>query len=70
MSLLENTPNGDYLINFAAVNRLNADPLATIIQGLTADKELLFEFQFETKGPCAAAWNSSIAYGLTNLQIN
>ncbi|WNC68926.1 aryl-sulfate sulfotransferase [Thalassotalea nanhaiensis] len=66
----ESSVTGDYLVNFAAVNRLNSEPIATIIQGVNEDKELMFEFQFETKAPCAAAWNSSIVYGLTDLQVN
>ena len=65
----ESSVAGDYLVNFAAVNRLNSEPIATIIQGVNEDKELMFEFQFDTKAPCAAAWNSSIVYGLTDLQV-
>jgi len=66
----ETKSNGDYLVNFAAVNRLNAEPVTTVIQGINEDKSLLFEFKFETQKPCFAAWNSSIVNGLDALTIN
>ncbi|MEW6999430.1 aryl-sulfate sulfotransferase [Colwelliaceae bacterium BS250] len=62
--------DGDYLINYSAVNRLNGEPLLAIIQGVNENKELLFEYQFELELPCEAGWNSTIAYQLTDLQIN
>lgn len=61
--------NGDYLVNFASVNRLNSDPLHTLIQGINEHGDLLFEFKFEFPTPCVAAWNTSIVEGLNDLQM-
>ncbi len=62
--------NGDLLVNYSAVNRLNEEPLSNIVQGINKNKELLFEFSFELKAPCAVSWNSSIIYGLNDLTFN
>lgn len=58
---------GDYLINYSAVNRLNDDPLTNIVRGINEDKELLFEIIFDLKSPCGVSWNSEIIYGLDRL---
>lgn len=63
--------DGDYLINFAAINRTNGQTKKIIVQGLDEEQQLLFEFHlFSPEPPCLTAWNAEPISDLTDLTIN
>lgn len=61
---------GDYLVNFSAVDRLprGEKPIRTLIRGINENKDMLFEFEFQTRG-CSTSWQSRPIDELTNLFI-
>jgi arylsulfate sulfotransferase len=62
---------GDYLINFAAINRTNGQVKKIILQGLNEEKDLLFEYHLlSPEPPCITAWNAEPISDLTNLMIH
>jgi arylsulfate sulfotransferase len=58
-------PGKTYLVDFAtAFNETQAR-----LVGLDSNRNVVFDFQYESPGPCAAAWNA-IPIPMENLQIN
>lgn len=57
----QSTTNGDYLVHYAAVDRLDQSdppkPTRTVIQAIDDDRTLLFEFELQTRF-CQTAWQS------------
>ena len=63
--------DGDYLVNFAAINRTNGLEKKIILQGINSNKELLFEYHLlSPEPPCITAWNAEPISNFTNLLIN
>ena len=63
--------DGDYLVNFAAINRANGLEKKIILQGINSNKELLFEYHLlSPEPPCITAWNAEPISDFTNLLIN
>ncbi len=46
---------GDYLINYAAVDNRTR----VVIQGINKDKQKLFEFSYPSPRPCDTSWNAT-----------
>jgi hypothetical protein len=55
------SPNGDYLVNYSVVDRLDTSepkkPVRTLIRGVNENKEMLFEFEFPNVR-CNTSWQS------------
>ena len=63
--------DGDYLVNFAAINRTNGLEKKIILQGINNNKELLFEYHLlSPEPPCITSWNAEPISDFTNLLIN
>lgn len=59
------TPQGDYLINYAAADNRTR----VVIQGVNKEKQKLFEFSYPSTVPCATSWNA-IQIPLDNIIYN
>ena len=73
----ESVMNGDYLITYTAVDRLDTSeepkkPMRTITRGINENMEMLFEFELPAKrtDPCGTSWQSRPISVLTNLSLN
>lgn len=53
--------DNNYLITYAAVDRLNDNPTRTVLQGLDENRNILFEFEHvgvDAQGRPCRTWNS------------
>ena len=66
----ESIENGDYLVNYSAVDRLprGEKPVRTLVRGINENKDMFFEFEFQTTN-CFTAWQSRPIGKLINLDI-
>ena len=66
----DSSVDGDYLVNFAAINRTNGLTKKVILQGVNENRELLFEYHLlSPEPPCITAWNAEPISDFTNLII-